>query len=859
MTLRKSLRSVLLMSMVIVLLLSAGALAVGTATITGYNNSTNTLTWSEATNATDYYVWIYDTDAPAVTVWDALLTAPATSVVTTELASGNEYVATVAAYDSFSETGSVSAEFFFDTTPDSVAPSIVTDGSGSLTGFQWVASVAPGDIDSFIIEITGANGLEYEVTVPGTITSLTFDPDTWWPTGNVYSSYRARVKEIYTDTTESSWSEYSVEGTFPLPQITTYSYQILRLPWETSIASDAVIKDREILVRWDRLSSFPGTFINWDPDKVTWELEVYGYEIGTPPPSLPTYSAKLPNQESKVAHVVSVGEEGKYMRYSFFFRPFYDGEPLYTGTTYNGMLMRGFYVDLKGPSAVTMVDSPDNPSAYNASWVFDWNEAAETDSATAYELLIQRLEGATSAVNAEVRIPVTNAELPLTVIPRDHFDKFYGQRFRYSVTPYDAIGNAGVAVNGTFEVSYPTLNATMATFTSTASTATVTWDNVAGAASYELEVSGENGTHTWTGITVNSQSFSWATVFPASNVYRTWHARVRAIDDEGNVGAWSTDITYPLTMPMLSPIDFDILRVDTLTDAPQNTRIADRQLLARWPVISSGSVPLDFINFDANRVTFDFQVDAVSLNNSIGTSWLYTITANTWPCGQLVDVGVEGDEMTYIFYLQPLYDGVPMIGSWQFSSSYVIDLKGPSAVSITDYPDDPTLFDDPWVFDWNAAPDPDPAIRYELLIERLEGTASSVDAAVELSVAEAALPITIQPREHFDTLYGRRFRFTVTPYDAAGNAGAAVTNVFTLDAPALAATMATFTSTASTATVTWNSITEAASYELEVSGENGTHTWTGLTGSSQSFNWATVFPAANVYKTWHARVRGTAG
>ena len=55
--------------------------------------------------------------------------------------------------------------------------------------------------------------------------------------------------------------------------------------------------------------------------------------------------------------------------------------------------------------------------------------------------------------------------------------------------------------------------------------------------------------------------------------------------------------------------------------------------------------------------------------------------------------------------------------------------------------------------------------------------------------------------------------------------------------------------------VNWTAVDEAVKYDIELKSDNGTYNWYDVTATSVAINWATMFPGANVYQTWQARVK----
>ncbi len=735
---------------------------------------------------------------------------------------------TVTPFDLLGNRGTpVSQVFAFDA--PTLSPTITSFNSIEV---EWTSAT---EAVSYDVEIRSENG--HYTWLAQTDLSESIDWEALFPGANVYKLWKAKVRAYDRDGNVGAWSAETTFD-FQLPQMTTFAYDVLHIDGATANIN-APMTDRELLVRWPMLANEPEfmgevDFLNWDYNKVTFDLEVDIVSSESLANGSSWYYTLIQNQYA-VGHIVPVGIEGEETSYSFWIRPLYDGVPLmYWVSEYP------YIIDLKGPLAVSLSDvAPVRPPAGAYSWPFVWAAAEEEDSATRYDLIIERLEGTDGTVDASVTI--SGETQGVTVNPEAYFDYIFG-RFRYTVIPYDLLGNAGIPVSKVFTFAAPTLSPTITSFDEV----DVTWSEAVEAVSYDVEIRSENGHHLWEGQTDLVETIDWAVLFPDCNVYKTWQARVRAHDRDGNIGAWSdwvddhSEFNFPLPVQPAMPL---IVNTKYNGLAPTDgTAINDRYLLALWTGFTSIS-PLNFINWDLNKVTYQLDVIRVP---GIPFIQVEMRDSDLSPDGYLLQVGEEGDDAMYYIRVQAMYEGVPLSVLSQYGP-VIVDLRGPEPVWLADVVTARPIYS--WEFDWVPYVEADPAVSYDLIIDRLEAEDGTIDATVKLHLVEE-ITATIDPTEYFDYIFGT-FKYSVIGYDALGNASVPRVKEFTFPAPALTAAISSFDSTA----VAWSAVTEAVKYDVEIRSNNGYHMWYGLTATSQAIDWATLFPATNVYQVWSARVR----
>ncbi len=713
------------------------------------------------------------------------------------------------------------------------APTAVNPGM--LTGFSWVSP----DLDlanephimEYQVEVYGANGLEHDETLSGETMNLAFDPAAWWPHGNVYSTYRARVRAVDSLGRTGDWSPLSAEGNFPLPLISAYLFDVRHA--DGSIANPSTpMTDRELRVTFGKFDVAPAGFINWDPNKVTFDLQV---DVSIPLERW--YYALLQNQFIEEGHVVPVGVEDYVKDYMFYFRPLYDGVPMMSAWSQKGP----FTIDLQGPAAPTGLGVTVNPVTAGPTfdWDFNWNDMA---TATTYDLTINRLSAAGGAVDAtHIAKGLTVSEL-LNFSPATYFsDRVYGF-YNCSVVAYDSLGNASLPATATFSQGLPSLNVS----TVTASSTQISWATSIERVSYDVKLVGDNGLeYEWENLTTSPLAINLATLFAGQNVYTKWVAYVRAYDRDGNVGDWYSG-TFTLSLPNFTGLTFEVYKSDSTVAPVSPTKMIDRELFVRWAEYNT--VPAGFINWDKSKVTFQLK-GQLSIDS---TRTLDVVEINNGETSVLVPVGEAGKEIGYTFTVDMFYDGVLVTQSAILSKGvYVIDLKAPTAASpnapTIDRAGAPTSYK--VNFMWSTASDP---VNYDVIVNRLSNVSGAVDATyVQTNVTTPYLS-NFELTTHFgDRVFGD-YEFMVVSRDSMGNTSTSSKVAFSVPAPAKTISSVTLTQTL----LSWSAAAEAVKYDMWIMSDNGLEfIWQNYTGTSVAIDLAILFPGKNVYTRWTARVR----
>lgn len=534
---------------------------------------------------------------------------------------------------------------------------------------------------------------------------------------------------------------------------------------------------------------------------------------------------------------------------------------------YEGKLGSG---RLNAYKALTDDNLPSVPSGLSAtnvtqtSFTIGWNAVS---GALSYDLQIREQGGTWQTINtSEVSYDYSGATAETTYEFQVRANNDAGS------SSYSAIASVITEAAPTVPVAPTNLTASNITYNSF----TISWDAVADATDYDLDVR-PSGTATWTTINLSTTTYNYTGLTPET----TYEFQIRANNtigaSENSDLAIATTLAAPTAPDVPTNLMASAITYNSFTIAWDVTADADdydlnvRPSGGTWSTINLSTTSYDYAGLDA-ETTYEFQVRA---NNSVGSSLYSSIESATTlvaPSAPAIPTNLTASNITYNSFtiswdVTTDADNYDLMvtsadGSWSTinlsttsydytgldaETTYQFQVRANNGVGSSDYSSivsattlvAPTAPEPPanvlasnitynsFTISWDAVTDAD---DYDLDIRESGGTWSSINTSLTTYDYTLAAASTI-------------YEFRVRSNNEIGSGEYSIVASLTTDAipvPEVPTGLTASNVTSNSFSLSWNSMEFADSYELQIRVQGGN--WEFYSSSSTNFDYSTAMP-----------------